>query len=118
MIQRVTMKYVAVVLIFTFCQVIGSMCTLPNLSMAEESATMVEEHVACPMDDTVMCPPSLTSSSVRQLKNSDVTGVNHATILLSLGAMVTVLSAPTQCFRSNVSSIVPLSIDSSPVLRI
>lgn len=118
MIQRVTMKYVALVLLFTFCQVIGSMCTLPDLSMAEEATTMMEEHVACPMDDTIMCPPSLTSSSARQLKNSDVTGVNHATILLSLGAVATVLPAPTQCFRSNVCSIVPLSIDSSPVLRI
>lgn len=119
MIQRVEAKYVALLLLFTFCQVIGSMCTLPDLSMAEEPTTLVEERMACPMDETIMCPPSLTSSPERQLRQSIIVlDVAHATILLSPAAVVTVFLAPTQCSWSHVCSIVPLSIDSSPVLRI
>lgn len=119
MIQRVKTKYVALVLLFTFCQVIGSMCTLSDLSMAEEATTMVEEHMACPMDGTIMCPPSITSSPERQLRQSIIVlDVAHATILLSPGVVLTIFPTPTQCSWSNVCSIVPLSIDSSPVLRI
>ncbi len=119
MIRRVDTKYVALLLFFTFCQVIGSMCALPSLSVAEETATLVEERMACPMDGTVMCPPSLTSSPERQSKQSVVVrDVTPATMLLSPGDGLTRLSASTQCSWSNVCSIVPLSIDSSPVLRI
>lgn len=119
MIQRVNTKYVALVLLFTFCQVMGSMCTLSDLSMAEEATTMVEEYMACPMDGTIMCPPSITSSPERQLRQSTlVLDVAHATILPSPGAVLTAFPTPTQCSWSNVCSIVPLSIDSSPVLRI
>jgi len=119
MIQRVITKYVALVIFFTFCQVMGSMCTLPDLSMAEEVTTMVEEHMACPMDGTIMCPPLLTSSPERQLRQSIVAmDVAHATILLSPAAVPTLFATPTHCSWSNVCSIVPLSIDCSSVLRI
>ncbi len=119
MIQRVRTKYAALVLLFTFCQVIGSMCTWSDLSMAEEAATMAEEHMACPMDGMIMCPPSITSSPERQLRQSIIVmDSTYATILLSLGAVLTVFPTPTQCSWSNACSIVPLSIDSSPVLRI
>ena len=118
MVRRVDTKYVTLMLLFTFCQVIGSMCTLPDLSMAEEGTTLVEEHMACPMDGTIMCTPSITSSPERQLRHSIVMDVDHGMILFSPAAVLTVFSAPTQCSWSNVCSIVPLSIDSSPVLRI
>lgn len=119
MIQRVKTKYVALLLLFTFCQVIGSMCTLSDLSMAEEATTMVEEHMACPMDGTIMCPPSITSSPERQLRQSIIVmDVAHATILLSRGAVLTVSPTPMQSSWNNICSIVPLSINSSPVLRI
>ncbi len=122
MIRREPTKYVALLLLFTFCQVIGSMCALVDLSMAEKGTALtalVEEHMVCPMDGTVMCPPSLTSSPERQSKQSVVVrDVTPATMLLSSGDGLTRLSASTQCSWSNVCSIVPLSIDSSPVLRI
>lgn len=119
MTRRVPTKYVALLLLFTFCQVIGSMCTLSDLSMAEEVTTLVEEHKACPMDGTIMCPPSITSSPERQIRQSAVVrDVTPATMLLSPGDGLTGLSVSTQCSWSNVCSIVPLSIDSSPVLRI
>lgn len=119
MIPRVTTKYVALVIFFTFCQVMGSMCTLPDLSMAEAATTIVEEHMACPMDGTIMCPPSITSSPERQLRQSIVVmDVAHATILLSPAVVATVFPTPTHCSWSNVCSIVPLSIDCSSVLRI
>jgi hypothetical protein len=119
MIRRVPTKYVALLFLFTFCQVIGSMCTSSDLSMAEEATAMVEEHMTCPMDGTIVCPPSLISSPERQFKQSIILmDVAHAPIVLSPDAVLTVFSASTQRSRSSVCSIVPLSIDSSPVLRI
>ncbi|KXK01861.1 MAG: hypothetical protein UZ03_NOB001001945 [Nitrospira sp. OLB3] len=119
MIRRVDTKYVALLLLFTFCQVIGSMCTLPDLSRAEEAITMVEEHMACSMDGTVMCPASLTSSPERQLRQSTIVmDVAHAAISSSPDNVLPVFSTPPRFSWSNVCSIVPLSIESSPVLRI
>ena len=118
MIRRVDIQYVALVFFFTLCQVIGTMCALPGLSVAAGTALLVEEGMACPMDGTTMCPPSLTSSPERQIKNSRIMDVDHATILLSPAAMLTVLSAKTLYFWSSACSIVPISIGSSSVLRI
>jgi hypothetical protein len=119
MIRRLPTKYVALLFLFTFCQVIGSMCTWSDLSMAEDATAMVEEHMTCPMDGTIVCPPSLISSPERQFKQSIIfMDVAHAPIVLSPDAVLTVFSASTQRSRSSVCSIVPLSIDSSPVLRI
>jgi hypothetical protein len=96
----------------------GTVCPLPDLSAAEGASLLVEEGMACPMDGTTMCPPSLTSSPEPLIKNRMVIDVNHGTILLSPAAMLTVPSAPTLCFRSSVLSIVPISIGTSSVLRI
>ena len=118
MIRRVNTQYFALVLLFTLCQVIGTMCALPDLSVPEGAALLVEEGMACPMDGTTMCPPSLTSSPERQIKNSLVVDVDHATILLNPAAVLTVPSARRLWSWSSVCSIVPLSIGSSSVLRI
>lgn len=112
------MQYVALVLFFAFCQVIGTMCIIPDLSMAEEPASWVEERITCPMDGTIMCPPSLTSSPERQVKQSIVMDSDHVTILLSPAAVLTVRSARTLWSWSSAYSIVPISIESSSVLRI
>jgi hypothetical protein len=118
MIRRVDTHYIALVLFFTFCQVIGAMCILPDLSLAEETAILQDEDMVCPMDGTIMCPPSLTSSPERQIRHTLVADIDYATILLSFAAMITVPSVPTLWSRSNAYSIVPISIGSSSVLRI
>jgi hypothetical protein len=53
---------VAFVIFFTLCQVIGAMCTLPDLSQTEATARLVGERSTCPMDGIIVCPPSVTSS--------------------------------------------------------
>ena len=118
MIPRVNTRYIALVLVFAFCQVIGAMCALPDLSVAEGAMLFVEEEMACPMDGTTMCPPSLTSSPERQLKNSMVMDVDHETVLLNPAAVRTAPLASTLWSRSSEYSITPLSIGSSSVLRI
>ena len=118
MIQRLNMQYVALVFFFTLCQVIGTTCTLPDLSMAEGEAVLAEESMACPMDGTTMCPPSLTSSPERQIKHGVVSDVDHAPVLLSVSTARTSPSVPAPWSWSSVLSIVPISIDSSSVLRI
>lgn len=112
------MQYVALVFFFAFCQVIGTMCALPNLPEAEDAAILAEEGMTCPMDGTIMCPPSVTSSPERQIKNSMVMHVDHAPILLTPAALLTVPSASTWWSWSSVLPIVPISIGSSSVLRI
>ena len=118
MIPRVNTRYIALVLVFAFCQVIGAMCALPDLSVAEGAMLFVEEEMACPMDGTTMCPPLLTSSPERQLKNSMVMDVDHETVLLNPAAVRTAPLASTLWSRSSEYSITPLSIGSSSVLRI
>ena len=118
MIRRVNMQYVALVFFFTLCQVSGTMCTLPDLSMAEDTALLVEERMACPMDGTTMCPPSLTSSPERQIKHSMVSNVDHATTLLSLSTALPSPSVPAPWSWRSLLSLVPISIGSSSVLRI
>ena len=118
MIRRVNMQYVAVVLFFTLCQVIGAMCALHDLSAAEKTAILVDEGMVCPMDGTGMCLPALISSPERHMKDSMVTDIDHAPILLSPAALLIVISAPTLWSWSNVLSIVPISVSSSSVLRI
>ncbi len=58
------------------------MCTWPDLSMATDRELLVEEAMACPMEGTTMCPPSLTSSPERQIKHRMASDVDHAPILL------------------------------------
>ena len=118
MIRRVNMQYVALVFFFTLCQVIGTTCALPDLSMAEDTALLVEERMACPMDGTTMCPPSLTSSPERQIKHSMVSDVDHATVLVSVLTALTSPLVTAYSSGSSVLSLVPISIGSSSVLRI
>ena len=119
MIRRVNTQYIFLVLFFfTLCQVMGTVCLLPDLSVAEGAALLVEEGIVCPMEGTTMCPPSLTSSPERQIKNSSVMDVDHATILLSPATMLTVSSAWMGWSCSSACPIAPISIGSSSVLRI
>ena len=118
MIPRVNMQSIGLVLFFVLCQVIGTMCVLPDLTIAEQMASLVEDVMSCPMDGTIMCPPSVTSSPERQGKHGPVLDVDHATLLLAPSPDVTMPAIQTLCFRSSALSIVPISIDSSSVLRI
>ena len=118
MIRRVNTQYVALVFFFALCQVIGTMCALPDLSVAEDAVPLVEERMACPMDGVTMCPPSLISSPERQIKDSTVFDIDHATILLNPSSMLTVPSALARCSWGSTHSIVPISIGTSSVLRI
>ena len=118
MIPRMNRQCIALVLAFALCQVIGMMCAVPDLSVPKGTAILLEEGMTCPMDGTVMCPPSLTSSPERQIKNSMVTDIDHAPILLSVAVALRSPSVPTPWSWSSVLSIVSVSIGSSPVLRI
>lgn len=118
MIRRVNTTYVALAFFFVLCQVIGTMCTLPDLSVVGGAALLVEEEKTCPMEGATMCPPSLTSSPERQTKNSLVLDIDPATILLGSASMRTVPSALTRGSWSCASSLVPISIETSSVLRI
>ena len=119
MIRRVNTQYFFLVLFFfTLCQVMGTVCPLPDLSVAEGAALLVEEGMACPMDGTTMCPPSLTSSPERQIKNSMVMDVDHETIPLCPAPVLPVPSAWMLWSWSSACFIVPISIGSSSVLRI
>ena len=118
MISQVHGRYLALALLFAFCQVIGAMCAVPDLLERDETASLIEDRMACPMDEAIMCPPSLTSSPERHIKQSVVLGVDHAAILLGQAVIPTVHSAGMRWFRSRAHSIVPISIESSSVLRI
>ena len=119
MIRRVNKQsFFLLLFFFTLCQVMGTVCPLPDLSVAEGAALLVEEGMACPMDGTTMCPSSLTSSPERQIKHSMVSDVDHAPILLSFSTALTSPLVPAPWSWSSVVSIVPISIGSSPVLRI
>lgn len=118
MFRQVPARFVALIAIFTFCQVIGIMCALPDLSQAQEVA-FIEDRKACPMDGTIMCPPSLISSPERQAKHVLFTNLDHLPVLHSpVPSPMTESLAPTPWGGSSALSIVPISIGSSPVLRI
>ena len=118
LIPRVQIRHVVVMIVFALCQVIGTMCALPDFSVAADAGLLVEEGMACPMDGTTMCPPSLTSSLKRQIKHDIVLDVNHAPILLSVSTTRIRPSVPVPWSWSSLLSIVPISIGSSSVLRI
>jgi hypothetical protein len=119
MIRRVNTQFVVLVLIFfTLCQVMGMVCPLPDLSVPADTALLVEEGIACPMDGTTMCPSSLTSSPERQIKHSMVSDADHVPTLLGLAAVLTVQRTATLSPWSSTCSMVPISISSSSILRI
>lgn len=119
MIRRVNTQYCALVFFFTLCQVIGTVCALPDLTVAEGTASLVENGMVCPMHGKNICPLSLTSSPERQIKDRMVMDdVDHATTLLSPAVVLTVPSGRMLWSWSSDFSLVPLSISFSSVLRI
>ena len=118
MILREETRYIALVVVFTFCQVIGAMCPLPDLSVAEGPTLFVEEEMACPMDGATMCPPSATSSPERQVKNGVAADAGHTSAVPSVMRILKNLSAKPQGSLNSDFFLVPLSISSSSVLRI
>lgn len=118
LIRRVNTQYFALMFVFTLCQVSGTVCQLPDLSAAAGGALLVEEGTACPMSGITMCPPSLISSSERQIKNSMVSDVDHAPVRLSFSTAHISPPVPSPWSGSSVLSIVPISTRSSSILRI
>ncbi|OQW32786.1 MAG: hypothetical protein A4E19_05350 [Nitrospira sp. SG-bin1] len=116
--RRAPLQFIAMVVVFTFCQVMGAMCVLPDLSDADETAILGKESTACPMDGTIMCPPSLTTSPERQIKNSLVVVVDPVLSLVGRAEVPAAVSFELIESWSNAYSIVPISISSSSVLRI
>jgi len=119
-IAKARMRSFILVLFFAFCQIIGTMCTVQDLSMANDIAQLTEDMsgMACPMDGTIMCPPSLIASPERQLKNSVVADVNLAPISISSAATPVGFSDLIIGSLSSADSIVPISIASPSVFRI
>ncbi|NGZ10292.1 MAG: hypothetical protein CV088_13040 [Nitrospira sp. LK70] len=118
MFSRVPLQFITLVISFTFCQVIGTMCVLPDLSEVEEPAILAEENMACPMDGTIMCPASVTASPGRQTKNNTVVSLDPVLSLVNRHEVPADVSVERTWPRSCAYSIVPLSISSSSVLRI
>lgn len=110
----------SLVLFFALCQIVGTMCTVPDLSLADDAAQMAEQsnHVACPMDGTVMCPPSALSSPERQLKHAATIDLDHTPLLFSHVAASTASPRLKLLSRSSVQEFIPISIASPSVLRI
>lgn len=120
MIHHTNMRLIAFVLLFAFCQVIRTMCALPDLSMVSDEVELAVDmnHMSCPMDGTMMCPPSAISSPERQLKYAAAIDFDQEPLLVRTIAILGAVSIPTPWSWSSVSSIVPISIASSSVLRI
>jgi len=113
-----TRAALAITGLFLLCQVMGVMCALPDLSMAEQDTITSQEGMTCPMDGTIMCPPSAISTPERQAKHGLTLDLDHAQTLFVAAKVVTVPLTLTLWSWSNDSSIVPISIRSSSVLRI
>lgn len=118
MLVHINLRFM--VLVFALCQVIGVMCAVPDLSLADDVPQLGGEmsHAACPMDGTIMCPPASTSSPERQIKNSTIADGYAPPILVSDATTPASPSAQPIWSVSSTYSIVPISIASSSVLRI
>lgn len=118
-LAKVRMRLFGLVLIFALCQIVGTMCAVPDLSLADDAARLAKEmsHMACPMDGTLMCPPSLAASPERQIKNSMVVVVDPVLSFVSLIEVSDGVSSEIWSW-SSAYSVVPISISSSSVLRI
>lgn len=57
---------------FRTMQIIRIMYAVPDIPLADNLAQLAEEmtDVACPIDGTIMCPPSRTAFPERQIKNA------------------------------------------------
>ena len=114
------MRFFSLVLLFALCQIVGTMCTVPDLSLADDTAQLDEEmnHMACPMDGILMCPPSLIASPERQIKNSMVVVVDPVLSLVRGPEVPKSIPVEMIWSWSRAYSSVPISISSSSVLRI
>lgn len=114
------MRFFSLVLLFALCQIVGTMCTVPDLSLADNAVQLAKEmnHMACPMDGTIMCPLSAVSSLERQSKHPATANLNQIAVLLS--AVIAAIASPISVSLSwtSASEFVPISIASSSVLRI
>jgi hypothetical protein len=111
-------RFMATSIAFVVCQVFGAMCVSADIASARQITMLIADNMPCPMDGTVMCPPSAISSPERQLKSGVAIDLDDVSIPLSLVTSLgrTVTSTPWSW--SSVLSIVPISIASSSVLRI
>ncbi len=121
-LDHVRMRFCSLVLLFALCQIVGSMCAVQDLSLADDAAQLAEEmsDMACPMDGTIMCPPSLTASPERQIKNNTVVNIDPILSLVGRTKVPAGISLEKIWSWSSTYSIVPvpISISSSSVLRI
>lgn len=119
-ITKIRIQSSTLILLFALCQIIGTMCAIPDLSLANDVPQLTDDmsSMACPMDGTIMCPTSLTTSPERQIKNCAVADVNHAPISISSAATPVGFSGLIIGSLSSADSIVPISIASPSVLRI
>jgi hypothetical protein len=119
-IAKVRMWSFSLVLFFALCQIIGTMCAVQDLPLANDVAQLTEDMsgMACPMDGTIMCPPSLTASPERQIKNTMVMVVDPVLSFVSPIGVSASVSSEMLWSWSIAYSIVPISISSSSVLRI
>jgi hypothetical protein len=115
-IANARIRSFSLVLFFALCQIIGTMCSVPDLSLADDLAQLAEEmnDMACPMDGTIMCPPSLTASPEREIKNTMAVVVDPVLFFVSPIGVSSEMLWPW----SSAYSIVPISISSFSVLRI
>lgn len=120
LVAKMRVQFFSLVLFFALCQIVGTMCTVPDLSLADDTARMAEEmnHMACPMDGTIMCPPSAVSSPERQLKHAATIDLDHTPVLFSTVANFTASPILDSLSWSSASEFFPISIASSSVLRI
>jgi hypothetical protein len=119
-IAKVKMHSFSLVLFFALCQISGTTCVVQDLSLENDIAQLTEDMsgMACPMDGTTMCPPSLNASPERQIKKSAVADVNLAPISISSAATPVGFSDLCIGSLSSADSIVSISIASPSVLRI
>ncbi len=108
----------AIALLFIFCQVIGGMCALPDVSLADDQTMISEQGMICPMDSGLMCPASLTSSPDRQVKVGAVLNTDHLTTDRSSNSAVYILSAAWSGVQTSSLQSASPSSPSIQVLRI
>lgn len=105
----------AMVLFFIFCQVIGSMCALPDVALAQDQTMISEQGMVCPMDSGFMCPASLTSSPDRQVKIGAALDAGHVPVASVHDFAVCMLFA---AWSGAQASSPPFTFSSSPSIQV
>lgn len=114
------MRFFSLVLLFALCQIVGTTCAMPDLSLADDTERLAKEmsDMACQMDGTIMCPLSAVSSPERQSKHTATTDLNQIAVLFSPVSVSPVSPSLESLSLSSALEYVPISIASSSVLRI